>query len=154
MSSKIWFQHNVSDKIKFTKRKPLSIININDGNFLENTSYIDTTINTFNSEIQWDGMWNRVTAHERVKQNHTLFILLENNTPIGHLWYDSDYVYNVYVSKERQDGDASWFVQETMLLMNKEHSINTFRLYVDEWNDRAKGFFEKIGYTKNELLTK
>ena len=38
--------------------------------------------------------------------------------------------------------------------MNKDHSIDTFRLYVDEWNDRAKAFFKKIGYTKNEFLKK
>tara|TARA_B110000902_G_scaffold131872_1_gene153135 strand:+ start:210 stop:674 length:465 start_codon:yes stop_codon:yes gene_type:complete len=153
MSSKIWFQNILSDKIKFTKRKSLSIININNSNFLENISYIDTTVDTFNSEIQWNGMWNRDSAHERVEHKHTLFILLENDIPIGHLWYDSDYVYNVYVSKERQDGDASWFVHETMLLMNKEHSIDTFRLCVDEWNGRAKSFFKKIGYIKNEFLT-
>ena len=53
MSSKIWFQNILSDKIKFIKRKPLSIININNGNFLENISYIDKTIDTFNSEIKW-----------------------------------------------------------------------------------------------------
>lgn len=148
MSFKIYYTHDLQTKIPSTKRDELLLLKINRSNFEENVSLIEKSIDLFNSEISWEDMWDAVDAEIRVSQNQTLYLLLENQEPIGHVWYDNYYLYNAYVSKERHDGDSVWFIQETMWDMKLTNGLNYIKLYVDSWNERAIKFWEKLGYEK------
>ena len=149
MSFKVYYTHNLQTKIPSTKRDELLLLKINKSNFEENISLIENSINLFNSEISWEDMWDVQDAETRVLQNQILYLLLENQQPIGHVWYDSYYLYNAYVSKDREDGDSVWFIQETMWDMKNTTNIKYIKLYVDSWNERAIRFWEKLGFIKN-----
>lgn len=148
MSFKIYYTHLLQHKQSFSKRLELSLLKINKNNFTANKDYIQASIDTFNSEIEWESMWDLDDAEIRLLNKETLFILLDVDTPIGHVWYDQYYLYNAFVSKERCDGDSPWFIQETMWDMKDSHNLSYIKLYVDSWNNRAIKFWEKLGFIK------
>lgn len=150
MSFKIYLTHDIKNKIISTKRDSLSILKVTDKNFEESKDLIQKSIKLFNSEIEWDEMWDIHTAQIRLTQNQTLYLLLENQTPLGHVWYDYYYLYNAYVNKARYDGDSIWFIQETMWDMKETHNLKKIELYVDDWNHRAINFWNKLEFKNKE----
>ena len=150
MSYKIYFRHNLEVKIKSNQRDSISFIQITNLNFLENQNIISKTIETFNSEIEWDKMWNLDDANIRLTNGEVLYILLDGKTPIGHVWYDLYYLYNAFVSEKREDGDSVWFIQETMWDMKENYDLTYIKLYVDDWNERAIRFWKKLNFIKEE----
>jgi|TARA_B100001094_G_scaffold170796_1_gene165180 hypothetical protein len=150
MSYKIHFRHNLEVKIKSNQRDSISFIQITNLNFLENQNIISKTIETFNSEIEWDKMWNLDDANIRLTNGEVLYILLDGKTPIGHVWYDLYYLYNAFVSEKREDGDSVWFIQETMWDMKKDYDLTYIKLYVDDWNERAIRFWKKLNFIKGK----
>jgi len=149
MSFKIYYTHDLQIKIPSTKREELLLLKINKSNFEENDTLIEKSIDLFNSKISWEDMWDIQDAYVRVSQNQILYLLLQNQNPLGHVWYDSYYLYNAFVSKDRKDGDSIWFIQETMWDMKKDFNLDYIKLYVDSWNHRAIKFWEKLGFIKN-----
>lgn len=150
MSYKIHFRHNLEVKIKSNQRDSISFIQITNLNFLENQNIISKTIETFNSEIEWDKMWNLDDANIRLTNGEVLYILLDGKTPIGHVWYDLYYLYNAFVSEKRENGDSIWFIQETMWDMKENYDLTYIKLYVDDWNERAIRFWKKLNFIKEE----
>jgi hypothetical protein len=124
----------------------LSIIKIQLYNFSDFTDKIQLSIDKFNSQIEWDSMWDLNEAYERLSRNNTLYLLLKNDLPIGHVWYIGEYLYNAFVSNERVNGESQWFIQQTMLDRNTS-GYNTITLYTETWNERANSFWKKLGYT-------
>ena len=150
MSYKIHFRHNLEVKIKSNQRDSISFIQITNLNFLENQNIISKTVETFNSEIEWDKMWNLDDANIRLTNGEVLYILLDGKTPIGHVWYDLYYLYNAFVSEKRENGDSIWFIQETMWDMKENYDLTYIKLYVDDWNERAIRFWKKLNFIKEE----
>ena len=85
MSYKIHFRHNLEVKIKSNQRDSISFIQITNLNFLENQNIISKTIETFNSEIEWDKMWNLDDANIRLTNGEVLYILLDGMPSPGSL---------------------------------------------------------------------
>jgi len=150
MSYKIYFRHNLEVKIKSNKRDSISFIQITNLNFLENQNIISKTVETFNSEIEWDKMWDLNDANVRLTNGEVLYILLDGKTPIGHVWYDLYYLYNAFVSEKRENGDSIWFIQETMWDMKENYDLTYIKLYVDDWNEQAIRFWKKLNFIKEE----
>ena len=148
MSFKLYFKHNLDVKINSNQREGISFLKITQNNFSETKDFIQKSIDTFNSEIEWNGMWNIDTANDRISNGEILYLLLDGNIPIGHVWYDLYYLYNAFVSKKRKDGDSIWFIQETMWDMKENDDLKYIKLYVDDWNKRAIKFWKKLGYRK------
>jgi hypothetical protein len=148
MSFKIYYIHSFESKKSFTKRQELSLLKITKKTFNENSNLIQKSIDTFHSEIEWNEMWDLNDSEIRLNQNQNLYLLIENQNPIGHVWYDSYYLYNAYVYSKRKDGDSCWFIQETMWDMKENNKLNYIKLNVDSWNKRAIGFWEKLGFEK------
>jgi len=123
----------------------LNILKIQLHNFSDNTDKIQYSIDKFNTQIKWDNMWDLNESYERLSRNNTLYLLLKNDLPIGHVWYIGEYLYNAFVSNERVDGESQWFIQQTMLDRNTS-GYNTITLYTETWNERANSFWKKLGY--------
>jgi hypothetical protein len=124
----------------------LNILKIQLHNFSDNTDKIQYSIDKFNTQIEWNNMWDLNESYERLSRNNTLYLLLKNDLPIGHVWYIGEYLYNAFVSNERVDGESQWFIQQTMLDRNKS-GYNTITLYTEKYNLRASSFWKKLGYT-------
>ena len=146
MSFKLYFKHNLDVKINSNQREVISFLRITQDNFSETKELIQKSIDTFNSEIEWNEMWDIETVNDRLSNGEILYLLLDSNTPIGHVWYDLYYLYNAFVSKKREDGDSIWFIQETMWDMKENFDLKYIELYVDDWNERAIKFWKKLGY--------
>ena len=148
ISETIWYEY--SNFTNFQRininSNNLSITKIQLYNFSDFTDKIQLSIDKFNSQIEWDNMWDLNEAYERLSRNNTLYLLLKNDLPIGHVWYIGEYLYNAFVSNERVDGESQWFIQQTMLDRNKS-GYNTITLYTEKWNTRASSFWKKLGYT-------
>jgi len=148
MSYKIYFKKTFDVKINSNQREPLSFIKITNHNFSETIKLIQKSITIFNSEIEWDGMWDINEAENRLTNGEVLYILLDGKTPIGHVWYDLYYLYNAFVSEKRENGDSIWFIQETMWDMKENYDLTYIKLYVDDWNKRAIRFWKKLNFIK------
>jgi len=148
MSYKIYFKKALDVKINSNQREPLSFIKITNHNFSETIKLIQKSITIFNSEIEWDGMWDINEAENRLTNGEVLYILLDGKTPIGHVWYDLYYLYNAFVSEKRENGDSIWFIQETMWDMKENYDLTYIKLYVDDWNKRAIRFWKKLNFIK------
>ena len=144
----IWYNFNnfTNFQIIQINSNNLNLLKIQLHNFSDNTDMIQYSIDKFNSQVNWDSMWNLNEAYERLSRNNTLYLLLKNDLPIGHVWYIGEYLYNAFVSNERVDGESQWFIQQTMLDRHKL-GYNTITLYTDSWNKRANSFWKKLGYT-------
>lgn len=147
MSFKLYFKHNLDVKINSNPREEISFLKITNTNFSETKELIQKSIDTFNSEIEWDEMWDINEAENRLNSGEVLYLLLNGDNPIGHVWYDLYYLYNAFVSDKRKNGDSVWFIQETMWDMKKNYNLTYIKLYVDKWNKRAISFWKKNGYT-------
>lgn len=150
MSYKIYFKKALDVKINSNQREPLSFIKITNHNFSETIKLIQKSITIFNSEIEWDGMWDINEAENRLTNGEVLYILLDGKTPIGHVWYDLYYLYNAFVSEKRENGDSIWFIQETMWDMKENYDLTYIKLYVDDWNKRAIRFWKKLNFIKEQ----
>lgn len=144
----IWYEYNNFTNFEsiHINSNNLSISKIQLYNFSDFTDKIQLSIDKFNSQIEWDNMWDLNEAYERLSRNNTLYLLLKNDLPIGHVWYIGEYLYNAFVSNERVNGESQWFIQQTMLDRNNS-GYNTITLYTETWNERANSFWKKLGYT-------
>jgi hypothetical protein len=144
----VWYKFNnfTNFQIIQINSHNLNLLKIQLHNFSDNTDKIQYSIDKFNSQITWDGMWDLNEAYERLSRNNTLYLLLKNDLPIGHVWYIGEYLYNAFVSNERINGESQWFIQQTMLDRNKS-GYDTITLYTEKWNTRASSFWKRLGYT-------
>lgn len=150
MSYKIYFKNTLDVKINSNRREPLSFLKITNRNFSETLKLIQKSITIFNSEIEWDEMWDIKKAENRLNSGEVLYLLLDGKTPIGHVWYDFYYLYNAFVSEKRENGDSIWFIQETMWDMKEDYNLTYIKLYVDNWNQRAIQFWKKLNFIKEK----
>ena len=148
MSYKIYFKKTLDVKINSNQREPLSFLKITNRNFSETIKLIQKSITIFNSEIEWDEMWDINEAENWLNSGEVLYLLLDDKTPIGHVWYDLYYLYNAFVSEKRENGDSIWFIQETMWDMKENYDLTYIKLYVDDWNKRAIQFWKKLNFIK------
>lgn len=146
MSKTIHFKHNLSNRPVTQMRKELQCIKVTIDLFPDYVDIIQKSIDLFNKEIQWESMWDINEAHHRLLNKNSLYLLIEKDTPLGHVWYNGNYLYNAYVSSNRIDGDSEWFIVETMNRHVSENNLDNIELDVDSWNKRAIRFWEKIGY--------
>ena len=108
---------------------------------LEHT--IQSSIDNFNRNVDWDDMWTLGDAYDRLEEDHQLFLGVTEDGPMAHVWFDKDYLYNAYVDPRREEGYGVGFIQACLNFIEYDH----ITLYCDDWNSRAQKFFEKTGFT-------
>lgn len=140
MENKIWYSlFNTKD---YEHIKGLVWIQPHTFCSLENT--IQASIDSFNNNIVWTEMWDLEDAEARLKDGHDLFIGVDQDGPLAHVWFDKNYLYNLYSDPNRPDGYTESFVKACLNFIEYDN----IKLYCDDWNIRAQKFFEKVGFTK------
>ena len=109
---------------------------------LQNT--IQSSIDSFNNSIVWTEMWDMEDAESRLKEGHDLFLGVDEQGPISHVWFEKNYLYNLYTNTRRLEGYTEKFIKGCLNFLE----YDTIELYCDEWNIRAQKLFEKVGFTK------
>ena len=64
---------------------------------LEHT--IKSTIDSFNSNHVWEDMWTMEIAKKRLQDGHDLFLGVDLEGSLAHVWFDKNYLYNAYVNR-------------------------------------------------------
>lgn len=144
----------VLHKENYEKNKTLSIKEIyNFEELQKHKEIIDNLISAFNSEYKWDGMFTLKDVEDRIKNNHTLFILFYDDIPIGYVFFKpiTDLIcfgYNLYVTKtiDRPKDSAKWFYNEVSGIMLKTY--NQINVEIEDWNNVVFDIVESIGYKK------
>ena len=108
----------------------------------DDTELIQQCIDLFNSEIQWEGMFDLDTALMRLYEGNRMFVLKDHQT-LGHVWFENDYLYNFFVSQKRTKGDSQQFCKYTCNIIDTD-----IRLFVVKDNIKGQKFFEGVGFTK------
>lgn len=65
----------------------------------EHIESIETLIKHFNSYIKWDDMFDIREVIERVKNGNIIIITYYQSKPIGYIFINRGWVYNLFVSK-------------------------------------------------------
>ena len=153
MDGIIWYEFEKEFEFDFTKIESsnLKILKIEKQNFESFSEQIKNSIDKFNSEIYWDKMWDLEIAQKRFLNNNTLFLLLKFNSVIGHVWYSEGYLYNAFVSKERETGESKWFIEHTMLDRFNSGFVK-ISLYTEFFNTRAINFWRKLVFEEKKNL--
>lgn len=109
---------------------------------LKNT--IQSSIDSFNNTIVWTEMWDIEDAESRLKEGHSLFIGVDEEGPLAHVWFEDNYLYNLFINPRRPNGYGEKFLKSCFNLI----PFHTISLDTDNWNIRAQKFFEKVGFMK------
>lgn len=142
----------VLHKKNYIKNKTLLIKEIYNVEELEkHKQIIDNLILVFHSEYQWDDMFTIKDVEDRIKNNHTLFILFYDDIPIGYVFFKpvTDLIcfgYNLYVTKKvkRPKYAADWFYNEVSGVMLKTY--NQIDVEIEDWNGVVFEIVKNIGY--------
>ena len=105
---------------------------------------IEESIEAFKREVEWDKMWGVEEAKKRLFNNEVLFLLRDNKGALGHVWFQEDYLYNMFVSERRVTGTSMRFILHCFNYV----PYKNIRLYCDKWNYKAQKFFKKVGAKK------
>ena len=140
MENKIWYFYENLISSPLTR----DVLHIKAYNFDEFTPYVEATIKSFTNSVEWLDMWTLDIANDRVNDGQELFIGYDREGALAHLWFEKNYLYNVFVNPRRPDGYSKDFVTKCIQATNHRR----IRLYCDEWNIKAQKLFEKVGFLK------
>jgi hypothetical protein len=138
------FKLNISD---YNEIKELSILSYNE----HLCDDIKKLILYFNSEYDWDGMFNFNDVKNRIEIGHYLFILYYGIDCIGYVFFepkenDEFYLYNLYVTNKikRPNYSAQWFVNKSINLL--PIPISNILCRCENWNISAHNVFISNGF--------
>ena len=141
------------DSIDFT---PLGteyeVVKIDYSNFESNKQYILTSINNFNSEIEWNEMFTLEEASSRVLNNMRMYIGLIDSKVFGHIWFrdyrDGRYLFNLFVTNktEVKNYTGTEFASDIINRFENEYPVYAD---VDKWNEKSIKLFNRLGFKRN-----
>jgi len=111
--------------------------------FEEFTSDIQSVIDKFNTQIDWDEMYDEDESRRRFSMGSICYVLYNEDDPIGIVWFHPQddttvYLYNLFISKvgrpeSKSIGISVRFLETTYNDLHRNmyrHSVS----YNDEWN--------------------
>lgn len=140
MGDKIWY--TLDNSKTYTSIE--GVVLVTDSNSRLYINEIKESIDAFNKEVEWEDMWDLEEAGKRFTTGNMLFLLRDKEGALGHMWSDSGYLYNVFISKRRKQGLGVKFVQHCLNFIEEKELV----VYCDKWNSKAQKFTEKIGFIK------
>ena len=140
MEDRIWY--TIDNRMPYGEVK--EVIQVTNSNSFKFINEIQESIQAFNREIEWDEMWDLKETQKRFTNSEVLFLLRDKKGALGHVWFDEDYLYNMFVSDRREAGVSVKFILHCFNYI----PYKDIRLYCDKWNKKAQKFFEKVGAKK------
>jgi hypothetical protein len=113
-------------------------------------SVIEKCIDFFNSEIQWDGMFDINEALYRIQKGEKIFVGYKNQNIFCYCWIRQDneqsyYIYNVFSKKPTSLRKIG--VIDLLYSAIKYHTNGKITVDIDEWNTKSQKVAEKLGFT-------
>lgn len=139
----IRFSINYKDLIDREVSNDISIIKNEDANVIQQC------IDMFNSEIQWDDMFDLNRAINRIKNGNKMFVGYYQNEIFGYCWLETislnTYsIYNVFSKKEPII--RNYGATDLLFTVIKNYTHGNIIASVDEWNTKSINVFNKLGF--------
>ena len=147
-SSKLYYSANLKDIKNSITPNGYFILKLTSGNAHKWHELIQKCIDAFNKQVEWDDMWDFQDALTRFEQGHIMFVYAKikkiKEDPIGYVWFDKDYLYNMFMTKGRVKGHTVKFVSSACHSLDMD--IDNIHLHCDDWNIAAQKMFRKVGF--------
>jgi len=119
---------------------------------------IQKCIDLFNSEIQWDEMFDIQKALDRIERGEKMFVGYKNEDIFCYCWIRQDneqeyYLYNVFSKKPESLRKIG--VIDLLYLVIKNHTTGKIKVEIDKWNIQSQRVAERLGFNliHNSLIT-
>jgi len=119
---------------------------------------IQKCIDLFNSEIQWNDMFDVQKALDRIEKGEKMFIGYKNEDIFCYCWIRQDneqeyYLYNVFSKKPKSLRKIG--VIDMLYLVIRYHTIGKIKVEIDEWNTQSQKVAKRLGFNliHNPLIT-
>jgi len=147
MGHKLHFEYNLLENPLTSEIQP-TYISLFNGDF----PALQKGIDTFNSEVEWDGMWNIDDAKTRLNNGWKLITLVLDNKICGWNWLDvnTKTTHNLFVSKPYTNKGYGLQLKKFMLVLSKQLGIDKLKCEVDDWNKNSIRVQQKAGWIKIE----
>lgn len=126
-----------------------SIIPISNNNIEQSYTLINNSIEHFNAEIEWRGMFNFGEAMNRIKSGMTMYVGVMDETIFGYVWFkdykDGRFLFNLFVRNKvnSKPYTGKEFVSD---VINRYEYDKVIHCEVDEWNEKSIRLFKRIGF--------
>jgi len=119
---------------------------------------IQKCIDLFNSEIQWNNMFDVQKALDRIEKGEKMFVGYKNEDIFCYCWIRQDneqeyYLYNVFSKKPKSLRKIG--VIDMLYLVIRYHTIGKIKVEIDEWNTQSQKVAKRLGFNliHNPLIT-
>ena len=119
---------------------------------------IQKCIDLFNSEIQWNDMFDVQKALDRIERGEKMFVGYKNEDIFCYCWIRQDneqeyYLYNVFSKKPESLRKIG--VIDLLYLVIKNHTTGKIKVEIDKWNIQSQRVAERLGFNliHNSLIT-
>ena len=114
-----------------------------------NNTKLQSGIDEFNKQLNWDNMWTVTDAKERLKNNWWFYVIEEDNKYIGWAWFDTPnkQFCNLYVHKDYRDRGYGKELTYKRLNECKKRDIQNVWMEVDEWNKPEQKITQELGWS-------
>lgn len=114
---------------------------------------IKNCIEFFNSEIEWEGMFDLDIAKSRLKSGDKFFVGYQNGKIFGYCWLTRIEpklfkVYNVFSRKTELP--RLYGATDMLYCVIKNHTNGRIIAEVDDWNIKSIRMFNKLGFNSYE----
>ena len=110
---------------------------------------IQKCIDLFNSEIQWNDMFDVQKALDRIERGEKIFVGYKNEDIFCYCWIRQDneqeyYLYNVFSKKPESLRKIG--VIDLLYLVIKNHTTGKIKVEIDKWNIQSQRVAERLGF--------
>ena len=110
---------------------------------------IQKCIDLFNSEIQWNDMFDVQKALDRIERGEKMFVGYKNEDIFCYCWIRQDneqeyYLYNVFSKKPESLRKIG--VIDLLYLVIKNHTTGKIKVEIDKWNIQSQRVAERLGF--------
>jgi RimJ/RimL family protein N-acetyltransferase len=130
---------------------PLLIINLD--TFDSNIPIINQCIELFNSQLEWDGMFDISEARRRVVGGDTMYVGIDDEV-YSYLWVNDNpnhyFIYNVFSNNIRNN--PNYTGKDLLYSVIKSHLLDKdCKCKIDEWNIKSINLFKKLGFNQTNI---
>ena len=130
---------------------PLLVINLD--TFDSNIPIINQCIELFNSQLEWDDMFDISEARRRIVSGDTMYIGIDDEV-YSYLWVNDNpnyyFIYNVFSNNIRNN--PNYTGKDLMYSVIKSYLLDKdCRCEIDEWNIKSINLFKKMGFNQTNI---
>ena len=109
---------------------------------------LQSAIDLFQEELNWDKMWNVEDAKQRLEDGWLFSVLEIDNKLRGWYWlnYDTKESFNLYVHKNHRGYGYGFGLISYIITAAKLRQLDCVIAQVDEWNTASQKLLLKCGF--------